>query len=87
MNHIYFVLCRFPSKECILQKWHGFILSHNLSVDKINKSSLICSLHFIPESFIVHNENRLLQKHALPTIKISNVKEVKYKLILLVYSK
>lgn len=53
-------------------------------MNKIKKISLIYSLNFVPESFIVYNKNRLLQKHALPTIKISRVKGVRFKYILLI---
>ncbi|KAF0750467.1 THAP-type domain-containing protein [Aphis craccivora] len=35
--------------------FHRMHCSHNLAVDKIHKRSIICSLHFVPESFIVKN--------------------------------
>ncbi|KAF0723555.1 THAP domain-containing protein 1-like, partial [Aphis craccivora] len=68
---------RFPSKSFILQKWHAFIIGNNLKLENIKKNSLICSCHFIPESFIVYNKHRMLQTHAVPTIVIKRVKHAK----------
>jgi len=71
----------FPSKSFILEKWKEFIISNNRTPEDINKNSVICSCHFKPESFIVHNRYRILQKHAVPTIIISRVKCVSSKVI------
>lgn len=71
----------FPSKSFILEKWKEFIISNNRTLEDINKNSVICSCHFKPESFIVHNRYRILQKHAVPTIIISRVKCVSSRVI------
>jgi len=67
---------RFPSKNLILEKWHEFIIKNNRKLEDVNKYSVICSCHFTPESFVVYNKNRILQKHAVPKIIITRNKGV-----------
>lgn len=73
----YFNYCfRFPSDKIMLQKWHDFITRNNLNLQNINKSRVICSSHFSPESFIIRKNSKVLLRHAIPNIMISRVKGV-----------
>lgn len=67
---------RFPTDQKVREKWLNFVIRNGLTVDNINKHSLLCSNHFDASLIIVHKNTRRLSKNAVPHIKISRVKHV-----------
>lgn len=67
---------RFPLNCEVRQKWNDFMVVNNLSLRNVNKRSVICSAHFLPESFVYRQKKKLL-RNSVPTEITPNV-EVKF---------
>jgi len=80
MLYVYF---RFPNNERIREKWFDFVRENNLLTNKITKYSVVCSSHFDTKNFINYKRTRLLEKEAVPYIKISRATYVSYLSLLL----
>lgn len=63
-----------------MTKWlnNDFVIENCLNTQKINNYSVICSSHFNPDFFIMHKNNRSLDKNAVPSLIVSRVKSVSY---------